>query len=215
MKRVLLSSMLLISLTSESKEYLTYINPEIKSDLIEDVNRQTARSIFETRENTNGVSSMYLKEIIYNNETRALPSYIIEAEDIIEAKEIANQTFDLEGNLSRHISIVPLGSGWINSDSLALQSYNIQFTWNSDSSPEVVNNILGIDLQHVVYLSRKGIVTDSYIDSQTFYVGADLPVFSLIVKSQDMESAENLAKSFAMVNQGYASTNVKKIGIRN
>tara|TARA_Y100001956_G_scaffold77839_1_gene88787 strand:+ start:981 stop:1643 length:663 start_codon:yes stop_codon:yes gene_type:complete len=136
---------------------------------------------------------------------------------VIEADDEQQVTDKLKGlplykkELVKIARIQPMGSKWLDNTPV-YNNYGVTFTWKQDVDALEMDRVLGIDLQRVISLNQAGLVTASYLNTQTLENGLVRPIYSVSFLAKDARHAQELSKQFEAVTLGYATIEVVHLG---
>ncbi|OLQ79072.1 hypothetical protein BIT28_14650 [Photobacterium proteolyticum] len=157
------------------------------------------------------IKDMFVADSNIDGKPIKLLRFVIEADSQQEVTEkLANLPL-FQKELIRIKNVRPLGSKWLDNTPV-YNNYGVIFSWKNQIEPLEIDRVLGIDLQRVISLNQAGLVTSSYIDTQTLDNGTVRPVYSVSFLAKNAQHARELSKQFEAVNLGYATVEVQYLG---
>ncbi|MCG9725704.1 hypothetical protein [Vibrio brasiliensis] len=111
-------------------------------------------------------------------------------------------------------TITSIGEKWLDF-SPAFESYYVEFEWFHDGDVLVSDQVLSNDLQNVVDLNSKGIITSAYLKPDRIGgVNTIRPLYSLTVLAKNEYHAREIIQKLESVEQGKATFKVSKLGFK-
>ncbi|RWX56436.1 hypothetical protein EDI28_06440 [Photobacterium chitinilyticum] len=157
------------------------------------------------------IKDMFVADSNIDGKPIKLLRFVIEADSKQEVNEkLANLPL-YQKELVKINNVRPLGSKWLDNTPV-YNNYGVIFTWKNQIEPLEIDRVLGIDLQRVISLNQAGLVTSSYLDSQTLANGTVRPIYSVSFLAKNAQHARELSKQFEAVNLGYATVEVQYLG---
>jgi hypothetical protein len=157
------------------------------------------------------IKDMFVADSNIDGKPIKLLRFVIEADS---QQEVTDKLANLplyQKELIKIENVRPLGSKWLDNTPV-YNNYGVIFTWKDQIEPLEIDRVLGIDLQRVISLNQAGLVTSSYIDTQTLDNGTVRPVYSVSFLANNAQHARELSKQFEAVNLGYATVEVQYLG---
>ncbi|MCG7588358.1 hypothetical protein [Photobacterium sp. OFAV2-7] len=157
------------------------------------------------------IKDMFVADSNIDGKPIKLLRFVIEADS---KQEVTDKLANLplyQKELIKIENVRPLGSKWLDNTPV-YNNYGVIFTWKDQIEPLEIDRVLGIDLQRVISLNQAGLVTSSYIDTQTLDNGTVRPVYSVSFLAKNAQHARELSKQFEAVNLGYATVEVQYLG---
>lgn len=157
------------------------------------------------------IKDMFLVESEIDGKLMGILRFVIEADS---EKGVENKLSELplyKENLVNIEHIQPLGGKWLD-NTPSNKNYGLMFKWKEDINVLEMDRVIGIDLQRVIALNKLGLVTSSYIDTQTVKDGSTRPTYSVSIMAKDEAHARELSQQFEAVSLGYAKVNVMYLG---
>lgn len=157
------------------------------------------------------IKDMFVADSNIDGKPIKLLRFVIEADSKQEVNEKLAHLPLYQKELVKINNVRPLGSKWLDNTPV-YNNYGVIFTWKDQIEPLEIDRVLGIDLQRVISLNQAGLVTSSYLDSQTLANGTVRPIYSVSFLAKNAQHARELSKQFEAVNLGYATVEVQYLG---
>lgn len=157
------------------------------------------------------IKDMFVADSNIDGKPIKLLRFVIEADSKQEVNEKLAHLPLYQKELVKINNVRPLGSKWLDNTPV-YNNYGVIFTWKNQIEPLEIDRVLGIDLQRVISLNQAGLVTSSYLDSQTLANGTVRPIYSVSFLAKNAQHARELSKQFEAVNLGYATVEVQYLG---
>lgn len=157
------------------------------------------------------IKDMFVADSNIDGKPIKLLRFVIEADSKQEVNKKLVHLPLYQKELVKINNVRPLGSKWLDNTPV-YNNYGVIFTWKNQIEPLEIDRVLGIDLQRVISLNQAGLVTSSYLDSQTLANGTVRPIYSVSFLAKNAQHARELSKQFEAVNLGYATVEVQYLG---
>lgn len=157
------------------------------------------------------IKDMFVADSNIDGKPIKLLRFVIEADSKQEVNKKLVHLPLYQKELVKINNVRPLGSKWLDNTPV-YNNYGVIFTWKDQIEPLEIDRVLGIDLQRVISLNQAGLVTSSYLDSQTLANGTVRPIYSVSFLAKNAQHARELSKQFEAVNLGYATVEVQYLG---
>ena len=157
------------------------------------------------------IKDMFISESDIDGKPMGILRFVIQADSEKEVEsKLASLPFYKE-NIVKISNIQLLGGKWLDNTPVN-KNYALMFEWNTDIDVMEMDRVIGIDLQRVVSLNASGLVTSSYINTQTVKDGSTRPTYSVSIMAKDEVHARELSQKFEAVALGYAKVDVMYLG---
>lgn len=157
------------------------------------------------------IKDMFITNSKINNTPVRLLRFVIQGDDIPNVKNKLKGLPLYKKDLLKIINVKPMGAKWLDNTPI-LNNYGVTFTWKDGIDPMEIDRVLSVDLQRVIALNQAGLITSSYLNTQTFENGTIRPIYSVSFLADDAKHAYELSKQFEAVMLGYANTEVQYLG---
>ncbi|OCH17524.1 MULTISPECIES: hypothetical protein [unclassified Aliivibrio] len=159
------------------------------------------------------IKDMFLVESEIDGKLMGILRFVIEADNEKGVEDKLSYLPFYKENLVKIEHIQPLGGKWLD-NTPSNKNYGLMFKWEADINVLEMDRVIGIDLQRVIALNKSGLVTSSYIDTQTVKDGSTRPTYSVSIMAKDEDHARELSQQFEAVSLGYAKVEVMYLGYK-
>lgn len=216
MKKLITSTLLITSIlgftaTVQAADYGVALNWNTTDaeKVLDMMNEQ--RSAFSELIKSKEVKDMFLVESDIDGKPMGILRFVIQADSEKDVKDTLSGLPFYKEKLVSIDNIKPLGEKWLDNTPMN-KNYALMFEWNADIDVMEMDRVIGIDLQRVVTLNSSGLVTSSYINTQTVKDGSTRPTYSVSIMAKDEKHARDLSQKFEAVALGYAKMDVMYLG---
>ncbi|WP_300176484.1 hypothetical protein [uncultured Aliivibrio sp.] len=157
------------------------------------------------------IKDMFLVESEIDGKSIGILRFVIEADSKEGVEDKLSELPFYKEKLVKIVNIQPLGDKWLD-NTPSNKNYGLMFKWDTDINVLEMDRVIGIDLQRVIALNKSGLVTSSYIDTQTVKDGSTRPTYSVSIMARDEVHARELSQQFEVVSLGYAKVDVMYLG---
>jgi hypothetical protein len=216
MKKLIISTLLIASLfgftvTAQAADYGVSLNwNTTDAEKVLDMMSEQ-RSAFNELIKSKEVKDMFLVESEIDGKPMGILRFVIQADNEKDVEKKLSVLPFYKENLVKIDDIKLLGGKWLDNTPVN-KNYALMFEWNTDIDVMEMDRVIGIDLQRVVSLNSSGLVTSSYINTQTVKDGSTRPTYSVSIMAKDEAHAHELSQQFEAVSFGYAKVSVMYLG---
>ncbi|MFB9216462.1 PH domain-containing protein [Vibrio sinaloensis] len=157
------------------------------------------------------IKDMFVSRSQIDGKPLQMLRFVIEADSEEHVSTKLKQLPLYQKELVNIANVQPMGSKWLDNTPV-YNNYGVTFTWKQGVEALEMDRVLGIDLQRVISLNQAGLVTSSYLNTQTLENGLVRPIYSVSFLAEDANHAAELSKQFEAVTLGYATIEVIHLG---